>query len=185
MSHQLYPCVRISLEHESVRILGFSQIFARRKVCSSTFEATDFCLKQRLWISLAVYSSGNIAFNRDRRFEEIRSDLFPLSSVVSPFAICLRKGKRQRGEGEIGGREGRRVTNVSRAQISRASFREPPQFHGKLQSVAKRGRMLNFREKLRRAVTRRHDEYAPRFLLNSTRDKLQVSTALSKRKERL
>lgn len=40
----------------------------------------------------------------------------------------------------------------------------------------KRGRMLNFREKLRRAVTRRHDEYAPCFLLNS-RDKLQVSTA--------
>lgn len=106
MLHQLHPFVRISLENESMRILGFSQIFARRKVCSSTFGVTDFCLRQRLWISLAVYSSGNIAFNRGRRFEEIRSDLFPLSSIVSPFAICLRRGKRQGGGGgeEIGGR---------------------------------------------------------------------------------
>jgi len=88
-----------------------------------------------LRVDLAVYSSRNIAFNRSRRFEEIRSDLFPLSSIVSPFAIYLRKGKKQkegekgkeerererererRGEerrGEEEKREGERVTNVSR-----------------------------------------------------------------------
>lgn len=157
-----------------MRILELSQMFARKKVRSLTFRTTDFCLRQRLWISLAVYSSGNIAFNRGRRFEEIRSDLFPLSSIVSPFAICLRKGKRQRG------REGESYECISHANIPSVFSRAAT---GSFK--VKRGRMLNFREKLRRAVTRRHGEYAPRFLLNSTRDKLQVSTALSKRKERL
>jgi len=202
--------VKISFENESTRILELLQIFARKKVRSSTFRTTDFfCLKQRLRVDLAVYSSRNIAFNRSRRFEEIRSDLFPLFSIVSPFVIYIRKGKKKK-EGEKGkeererererereerrgeerrgrkegGRESRMYPTSFCVRIFRASFRKPPHLHGKLQSAAKRGRMLNFREKLCRAVTRRHGEYAPRFSLNSTRDKLQISTALSKRKRK-
>lgn len=96
----------------SVKILELSQIFAERSAFADVFEerrkgVTDFYL--RLWVSLAVYSCGNIAFNRGTLRRDLVRSLF-LILRVSPFAICPRKRKRKRGS-----RERIFCTRISRA----------------------------------------------------------------------
>lgn len=155
-----------------MEILELSQIFARRKVRSPTFVQLRISIqRQRLWVGLAVYSSGNIAFNRGTlRRDSARS--LPVILRVSPFAIWPRERKIPR-----------RIPASFRARISRASFRELQQLRGKLQSAAEREQMLNFHEKLHQAVTRRRSEYAPFLPLSlslslHSKRKLQVSTVL-------
>jgi len=91
----------------------------------STFESAGFLYaRQRLRLGLAVYSSGNIAFNRAMRFEEIRPDLSALSGeyLLSRF-VRERRWEKSRGI----------------PSFRRSRERE-------LQSAAKRGRMSNPRE---------------------------------------
>jgi len=107
-----------------MEILELSQIFARRKVHSPTFVATDFYLRQRLWVGLAVYSSGNIAFNRGTLRRDSARSLLRYPPSISFCYLTERK-------------EDSKTNPASyRARISRASFRELQQLQGKLQGAS-------------------------------------------------